>query len=114
MPSKNLLDCSNNHTIGNTGTGFRKTLKFISSACLLSSSVAQAKLLNHDGQVQRLETVFGQEPLCYGFGRQFTTLNTENTDPEYDKTVALAELVLAKQVRPGGREDTPVREGVVD
>ena len=114
MPSKNLLDCSNNHTIGNTGTGFRKTLKFISSACLLSSSGVQAELLNHDGQVQRLETVFGQEPLCYGFGRQFTTLNTENTDPEYDKTVALAELVLARQVRPSSREDTPAREGVVD
>ena len=58
--------------------------------------------------------MFGQEPLCYGFGRLFATLNTVNTDPESDKTVALAELVQASQARPVSQEDTQVQEGVVN
>ena len=41
-------------------------------------------------------------------------MNTENTDPEYDKTVALAEFVRTRQVRPDSREDTPVPERGVD
>ena len=37
-----------------------------------------------------------------------------NTDPESDKTVALAELIRASQARPGSEEDTQVQDGVVD
>ena len=37
-----------------------------------------------------------------------------NTDREYDKTVALAELVRARQVRPDSQEETPLHDGVVD
>ena len=41
-------------------------------------------------------------------------MNTENTDPEYDENVALAELVRTRKVRPGSRENTPMLDGVID
>ena len=53
-------------------------------------------------------------PLCYGFGRQFTTLNTVGTDPKNDKTVALAELIRQSQARLDGKEDIQEPDGEVD